>query len=90
MKLKNRIKNYSDQLMEVAGLNANNKADDTFFTVAPINEKNRNSLKEDMKEIGFYKSVVYRMKVFFDETAIYCVRVICYNKITKLIFKRQE
>ena len=90
MKLKNRIKNYYDQLAEVERLNANNKADDMFFTVAPIDAKNRNSFKEDMKAIGFYKSVLYKMKSFFDETAIFCVRVIFYNKITKLIFKRRD
>ena len=89
MRFSNWVKGYHSQVVEAERLNNENKKNDSFFTVAPVNDKNRCGFIESFEITGSYISLRYKMKHLFDKTAIYLVRVVLAESFTNYIFTMQ-
>ena len=80
------IELYSKQLAVITKLNKENKTEDTFYTIAPINEKKRYEFIEELKLNTNYDSVVYKMNDGAEATAIYHVKVLFYDYNVIMVF----
>ena len=89
MGLNKWIKNYSRQIIEAGKLNKENEINDSFFTVAPINDRYRCAFIEGFGIAGNCRNMLYKMKSIFDKTGIYLVRVVHAESNTTYIFTLQ-